>query len=112
MVKMPYRLWKKFYDQFPAEDYDPKTKTILVDLPATRRRPFPKSWYRYGNRYITPGGCEVVFWNTGLAENFVVRKFHPHFPKSRTIPPGIDARERVMACVAEFESEESACKYN
>lgn len=110
MVRMPYSLYKKHYDQFPADDYDPKTKTIMVDMPSTRRRPFPRSWHRSGNHYTTPGGCEVVFWNTGYAENFEVRKWRPY--RSRTIPLGIDARERVLACVAEFESGENACNYN
>lgn len=104
---MPYSLYKPFYSQFPAEDYDQKTKTIMVDVPNIRRKPFPKEWKRSGNRYLTPGGCEVVFWNTGYAENFVVRRWFPHGEtKQKTIPPGINARERVLECVTLFEAIE------
>lgn len=104
MVKLPYSLYKSFYSQFPAEDYDPRFKTIMVDMPAIRRKRFPGSWKRSGNRYLTPGGCEVLFWNTGYAENFLVRRWFPHEIKEKTIHPGIDARDRVLECVARFES--------
>lgn len=105
MVRMKYSLYKPFYRQFPAEDYDPVTKTVMVDIPKARRKPFPKEWKRSGNRYLTPGGCEIIFWNTGFAENFEVRFFVPGCfpPRHRTIHPGIDARERVLAAVAMFE---------
>ena len=33
MKKMPYSLYKKYYSQFRAEEYDGKTKTIMVDVP-------------------------------------------------------------------------------
>ena len=105
MKRMTYSLYRQFYIQFPAEGYDPKTKTIMVDVPNIRRKPFPKEWKRIGNHYSTPGGCEVVFWNTGFAENFLARRyFSCYYEERRTIYPGIDALERVMECVALFES--------
>ena len=107
MVKMAYSLYKLFYKEFPAEGYDPKSKTILVDMPEVRRKRFPREWKRNGNHYTTPGGCEVIFWNTGYAENFMVRRWiSAENIKERTIHPGIHAREQVLECVAEFEAIE------
>ena len=108
MKRMPYSLYKQYYRQFPSEDYDPKTKTISVDVPEERRKTFPKSWKRDANHYFTPGGCEVLFWGSGLAENFVVRKYVSSYDiKSKTICPGIDARDRAIECVAQFESNQN-----
>ena len=105
MKRMKYSLWKQYYRQFPADQYDQATKTILVDIPEEKRKPFPKDWTRDGNRYLTPGGCEVVFWNTGFAENFEVRRFVSCYEQySRTIHPGIDSRERVIQAVNVLES--------
>lgn len=108
MIRMKYHLYKPYYCQFPAEDYDPVTKTIMVDVPKIRRKPFPKDWIRSGNAYFTPGGCEIRFWNTGLAENFDVCFFVPGrcSQPHKIIHPGIDARERVLEAVNELE-----CKY-
>lgn len=102
--RIPYSLYKTGYEQFPARDYDQETKTILVDLPKIKRRVWPKDWKRSGgNWFSTPNGCEVYFWNTGLAQNYLVRWFGgPYNNKSRTIPAGIDAFQRVLDTVAEF----------
>lgn len=105
MVKMAYSLYKLFYNEFPAEGYDPRSKTILVDMPEVRRKRFPREWKRIGNRYITPGGCEVIFWNSGYAENFLVRRWiSDRDIREKTIHPGIHAREQVLEYVAEFEA--------
>lgn len=105
MVRMPYSLYKPFYSEFPAEGYDPRSKTIMVDLPEVRKKRFPREWKRIGNRYITPGGCEVIVWNTGYAENFVVRRWvSVRDSREKTVHPGIHAREQVLECVAEFEA--------
>lgn len=102
--RIPYSLYKTGYHQFPASDYDPKTKTILVDMPTAKRRVWPKDWKRDGNHYTTPGGCTVYFWNTGLAQNYLVERFFtPHHIKSKTIPAGFDSFNRVLEAVAEFE---------
>lgn len=106
MKKMPYILYKNYYNQYYSEDYDSKTKTIMVDLPDVKRKQFPKEWKRSGNHYYTPGGCEVCVWNTGLAENFVVsRNISAYQRYSKTICPSIDARDKVIATVALFESK-------
>lgn len=63
--RIPYSLYKTGYEQFRAYDYDPKTKTISVDLPPIKRRVFPKDWVRNGNHYVTPSGCTVYVYNTG-----------------------------------------------
>ena len=105
MKKMPYSLYKNYYNQFRAEGYDSKTKTIMVDIPDVKRKQFPKDWKRAGNHYYTPGGCEVCFWNTGLAQNFEVRKFvSSYYTATRTIHPGIDSRQRVLKAVEQLES--------
>ena len=106
--RMPYSLYKSFYSQLPAEDYDPKTKTIMVSVPSCSKQPFPRDWLRTGNHYFTPGGCEVAFWSTGYAENFVVRRVCGRNIMQKTITPGIDARERVLKCVTLFEAIETA----
>lgn len=104
MPRMSYSLWKQFYDQFRAWDYDKSTKTIMVDVPKARRKPFPKSWSHSGNHYRTPGGCTVYCWNTGFAENFSVERYISAYNvHSKTVPPGIDSREKVMKIVEEFE---------
>lgn len=102
--RIPYSLFKAGYQRFPASDYDQKTKTILVDLPPMKRRAWPKEWKRIWNSFRTPGGCTVYFWNTGLAQNYLVERFiTPHYSKSKTIPAGFDSFDRVLETVAEFE---------
>lgn len=104
MKRMKYSLWTQYYRQFPASQYDQATKTILVDIPDERRKPFPKDWRRSGGqRYFTPGGCEVDCWNTGFAENFVVRMVVRNEVYSKTIHPGIDSRDRVIQAVSILE---------
>lgn len=101
--RIPYSLYKTGYEQFQACEYDPKTKTILVDLPPMKRRVWPKDWKRIGNHYTTPNGCCVYFWNTGLAQNYLVEWYGgPYNRKSRTINAGVDAFERMMQTVEEF----------
>ena len=105
MTKMPYSLYKPYYNQFPSRDYNPNFKTIKVDIPPYRKKHFPSAWKKNGNRYFTPGGCEVIFWNAGYAENFVVRRWFPNDNTlEQTIHPGVDARDRVLECVAAFEA--------
>lgn len=104
MPRMSYSLWKQFYSQFRAEDYDKSTKTIMVDVPKEKRKPFPKEWIHNGNYYRTPGGCKVIHWNTGYAENFLVERYISAYNvHSKSVPPGIDSREKVMKLVEEFE---------
>lgn len=101
--RIPYSLYKRGYNQFPASDYDAKTKTIMVNIPDIKRRVWPKEWKREGNELITPNRCHVYFWNTGLAQNYEV-EWHsgPYNRKHRTIPAGFDAFDRVLQTVAEF----------
>lgn len=101
--RMPYSLYKTGYQDFPATDYDPKTKTILVSLPEMQRRVWPKDWRRSGNSFTTPNGCTVYFWNTGIAQNYDVHgPYTPYNRKTRTIPAGFHAFQRVIDTVNEF----------
>ena len=103
---MPYSTYNKYYCEFHSENYDSRTKTIMVDIPDVKRNPFPKDWKRDGNRYFTPGGCEVIVWGSGVSENFLVRRtVSAHYYLSKTIHPGINARDNVISTVKLFESE-------
>lgn len=85
---------------FKAYDYDKKTKTIEVELPDYKKPQFPKTWKKSGNHYITPEGFFVYFWNSGLAENFLVEKFISRYNSvSKTVPAGLYAREDVIKFV-------------
>lgn len=47
----------------------------------------------------------MYFWNTGLAQNFEVRKFvSSYYTATRTIHPSIDSRKRVLKAVEQLES--------
>lgn len=102
--RIPYSLYKTGYDKFPSKNYDSKTKTILVDLPPIKRRVWPKDWNRIGgNSFLTPNGCRVYFWNTGLAQNYLVERYvGPFCRRSKTIPASIDAYDTVLQTVQEF----------
>ena len=101
--RIPYSLYKTGYQEFPATEYDARTKTILVDLPPMPRRMWPKDWKKDGNHYATPNGCTVYFWNTGIAQNYEVEgPYSPHIRKHRTIPAGFTSFQRVLDAVNEF----------
>lgn len=101
--RIPYWLYKAGYTEFKASDYDAGSKTIEVELPDVKRQRFPKEWRRDGNRYLTPNGCTVYFWGTGLAENFMVEHFVTVYNCQRkSFGPGINARQQVMEFVASF----------
>lgn len=89
---LPYSLYKSFYNQFPADNYNAAKKTIEVELPEYKKPSFPKDWERFGNHYTTPNGCRVYFWNSGFAENFIIE----YKGTSKTFSPGLYAREQVI----------------
>lgn len=100
---MPYSLYKTGYSEFPAISYNKSKKTIDVDLPKYKKPSFPSDWQKSGNHYRTPNGCTVTFWNSGLAENFLVEHWVSRFNhQSKTIPASLYAREKVMEYVASF----------
>ena len=46
----------------------------------------------------------VYCWDTGYAENFFVERYISAYNvHSKSVPPGIDSREKVMKLVEEFE---------
>ena len=102
--RIPYSLYKSGYSDFPARDYDSATKTILVELPEYKKPNFPRSWRRIGNSYITENGARVVFWSSGLSENFVIESGAGHSYRSKTIPAGLYAREKVLAYLEEMKN--------
>lgn len=99
MKKMPYSVYKSSYAEFPARDYDKKTKTILVDLPEHTRTRFPSEWERSGNCFKTPNGAKVYFWNSGYSENFLVEYKNGCIRESKTIPASLYARDNVIEFV-------------
>ena len=107
LKRMPYSLWKDYYRSFPADQYDQATKTILVEIPSVPTIRWPKNWKRSCNHYVTPGGCLVHFWNTGLAQNYYVEHINDG-SLHRTIHPGIDSREKVLQAVEQIEKMYSA----
>lgn len=94
-----YSLYKSSYSEFHAHDYDSKNKKIIVDLPDYKRPAFPKSWVRSGNSYHAPNGARIVFWNSGLSENFVIESGSGYGYKQHTVPAGLYAREEVIKYV-------------
>lgn len=105
MIKtMPYSLYKKGYDMFPADNYNRQKKTIEVEIPEHKRPRFPSDWVRSCNHYLTPNGCDVMVWNTGLAENFLVERGGrgPYAKDSKRIGPGLYSREEVIEYVNSF----------
>ena len=92
MRTMPYSLYRTGYSEYPASNYNPRTKTIDVELPDHKRPRFPADWIRSGNHYITPNGCTVTFWSSGLAENFLVE----HGYRSKTFHASMYVREMVI----------------
>lgn len=104
MIKtMSYSLYKTGFSEFEANNYNANRKTVDVSLPDHKRPSFPKNWRRSGNHYYAPNGCVITFWNSGLAENFLVEHWVSQFNHhSKTISAGLYAREKVMEYVASF----------
>lgn len=98
LVKMRYSLWKKFYSEFSASDYDADTKTINVILPYKPSHKMPKEWRREGNHYYTPNGCCVYFWGNGLERSYRIEKNG----KVQTIHQGIDSIDRLLDAVSKL----------
>lgn len=119
-TRMKYTLYKKSYSEFPATNYDPDSKSIEVDLPETVRPKFPKEWKVKGsNRYMLPNGTIIYFWNSGLAESFLVERtvkktvgeccfmthgYAPYKTYSREIKAGIYARQLAIDTAIEFDA--------
>ncbi len=99
MIKtIPYSLYKTGYTMFKGSNYNAAKRTIDVDLPEYAKPRFPSDWEKCGNHYKTPNGCRVYFWNSGLAENFVVE----HAKGTKTFPASLYAREQVIDYVSKF----------
>lgn len=106
MREMPYWLYKAGYSEFQATEYNPNTKTIVVNLPKMEPVRWPKGWTRNGNGYFTPGGTEIRYWNTGLARNYLIQRvIGPYHKLSKTVGPGFNAFSRVLDTVRGFEME-------
>lgn len=106
--KMYYSLYKNYYNQYPASDYDSATKTIMVDLPDIKQIRFPKNWERgLFCKYVTPGGCRVYAWGSGVTQSYLVECPIECEKRSKTIPPGVNNRQNVIDTVNEFEREKT-----
>lgn len=97
--RIKYSLYKSSYAAFPAHDYRPADKTIAVDLPDYTRPRWPSGWRRVGNMLLTPCGARVLFWGAGLSENFLIEHGSGYARQTKTIPAGLDSRERVIEYV-------------
>ena len=103
-MTMKYSIYKKYFREYPSREYNLEKKTIEVDLPEHKTIKWPSNWRKSGNSLRTPSGIEILFWNSGLAENFYVNYYvSRYYHLSRTISPAIDARQQVLDTVAEFE---------
>ena len=103
-MTMKYSIYKKYFKKYPSREYNSEKKTIEVDLPEHKTIKWPSNWKKSGNSLRTPSGIEVLFWNSGLTENFYVSCFVSQYCQfTRTISPAIDARQQVIDTVAEFE---------
>ena len=91
--KIPYSIYKQYYNLCAAGDYDAAKKTIWVLLPEGFPGKFPSDWKRNGNHYEVPNGARVYVYNTGAARNYRIE-----FPDGRhqTICPGVFSMERVI----------------
>lgn len=104
ITTMKYALYKRWYSEYRADNYDATKKTIDVELPEHKRISFPKDWTKRGNQYYTSNGCVVRFWGSGFAENFVVEHNYNSISKcdSTTVNPGLYARETVIDIVSKY----------
>ena len=103
LKRMKYSLYKTYYAQYPASDYNKNDKTIMVDLPEVKRVLFPKDWERSGNCYITPSGIRVWTWNSGLLQNFKIELATAFGTNYFTVGPGVDSRQKVIERVKQLE---------
>lgn len=107
MARIKYSLYKQSYADFPAHDYDGRTKTIEVDLPEVTKPKFPKEWKVKGsNYYRLPNSTKIYFWNAGLAEHFYIeRNISSFYRLSADIPAGVNARRLAIETALKFDAE-------
>lgn len=108
-VKVSYSFYKKYFRDCKTGEYDPKRKTIEIEVP--ERPKFPKDWKSDGIHHYTPEGIEVVTYGSGYSESYnviVAYDLHPEAEipcireKLKTVYPSIHARQDVLAVVSEF----------
>lgn len=101
-VRMSYSVYKHGYTEFPADDYDAKTKTIHVRLPEYKKPKFPKD---FGAGHPKQADNVIMFvYNSGYAENYYIEQLvHPY--KKATIGCGLYAREEAIRIFNEMRNE-------
>ena len=98
-MRMPYRIYKQGYSEYPAFDYDKSTKTIDVQLPEYKKPSFPREWGTGGCKYCNH--VEMFVRNSGFAEYYEIHQtIYPH--KEVTIECGLKSREKAIATFKEL----------
>jgi hypothetical protein len=100
-MRMPYRIYKQGYTEYPATDYDKSTKTIDVQLPEYRKPMFPKEWRTEstGRKYFNH--VQMFIRNSGLAECYDIEQLVKPYKHIR-IECGLKAREKAIATFKEL----------
>ena len=105
-VKVSYSFYKKYFRDCKTGEYDPKRKTIEIEVP--ERPQFPKEWIIDGQWRHTPEGVRVCTFGSGYSESYRVLVLYRDNPKGRIreksmdINPSTHARQDVFASVSEF----------
>ena len=98
-MRIPYRIYKQGYSEFPASDYDKSTKTIDVQLPEYKKPTFPKEWGAGGCKHFNH--VTMYVRNSGFAEYYEIHQtVRPY--KEVTIECGLYAREKAIATFKEL----------
>ena len=97
-VRISYSVYKSYYAEYPADDYDSKKKTINVKLPDYKRVRLPKEWGAGPVKYINH--VRVQIYSSGYSESYLIEPY-----KRMKIYPGLKARERVIDVVNRFIKE-------
>ena len=92
-VRISYSVYKSYYAEYPADDYDPKKKTINVKLPDYKRVRLPKEWGAGPVKYINH--VKVQIYSSGYSESYLIEQTVAPYRRMK-IYPGLKARERVI----------------
>lgn len=103
-MRIPYRIYKQGYSEYPATDYDKTTKTIEVDIPEIKKPTFPKEWKTNstGRKYFNH--VQMFIRNSGLAECYDIEQLVKPYKHIR-IECGVNARQKAIDTMYQLASE-------